>query len=176
MHMREMFSLLAALVCSFLLATSLFGCSSASTSAGGTSISSPTASASQAAQVDDAASGVPASVSVTESGSYTSKDEVALYIHTYGHLPANYISKTKARAAGWKSSAGNLNEVLPGKSIGGSTYHNDDGALPAAKNRTWTECDIDYAGGYRGEKRIIFSNDGLVYYTGNHYQTFQRIF
>lgn len=114
--------------------------------------------------------------SVTEDGTYTSKDEVALYLHTYGHLPSNFISKTKARAAGWVSSEGNLDEVLPGKSIGGSTYYDDDGDLPAADGRTWTECDIDYHGGYRGSEREIFSNDGLVFYTDDHYQTFEQLY
>lgn len=120
--------------------------------------------------------GVPASTHVDESGTYTSKDEVALYVHEYGHLPSNYISKTKARKAGWDSSEGNLQEVCPGKSIGGSRFYDEDAQLPAADGRTWTECDIDYEGGFRGSKRVIFSNDGLVYYTDDHYQTFTRIF
>lgn len=115
-------------------------------------------------------------MTVTENGTYTSKDEVALYLREYGHLPSNFISKTQAREAGWKSSEGNLDEVLPGMSIGGSRYYNEEGALPSESGRTWTECDIDYQGGYRGGERIIFSNDGLVYYTGDHYQTFERIF
>jgi hypothetical protein len=123
-----------------------------------------------------AASPAVSSAAVAEDGAYTDKDEVAAYIHAYGHLPSNYISKTKARAAGWDSAEGNLDEVCPGKSIGGSEYYNDDGRLPEASGRTWTECDIDYAGGYRGAERIIFSNDGLVYYTGDHYQTFERLY
>ena len=123
-----------------------------------------------------ASSAGAASASVAEDGTYTSKVEVAAYIHAYGHLPSNFISKTKARAAGWDSAEGNLDEVCPGKSIGGSEYYNDDGKLPEAGGRTWTECDIDYAGGYRGAERIIFSNDGLVYYTGDHYQTFERLY
>ncbi len=77
-----------------------------------------------------------ADTTIDEDGSYTSKDEVALYIHTYRHLPGNFVSKTKARAAGWDSDAGNLAEVLPGKSIGGSRFYNDEGALPDAKGRT----------------------------------------
>ena len=117
-----------------------------------------------------------AAASVSESGSYTSKDEVAAYIHEFGHLPANFISKTKARKAGWVPSKGNLDEVCPGKSIGGSRYHNDDGALPDARGRTWTECDIGYEGGFRGSERIVFSDDGLVFYTGDHYQTFERLY
>ena len=114
--------------------------------------------------------------SVVEDGTYTSKDEVALYIHTYGHLPSNFISKTKAKEAGWVSSEGNLDEVCPGKSIGGSTFYNDDGLLPEADGRTWKECDINYTGGFRGSERIVFSNDGLIYYTNDHYQTFEQLY
>jgi hypothetical protein len=117
-----------------------------------------------------------ASVSVTEDGRYTSKAEVALYIHTYGHLPSNFISKTKARRAGWVSSKGNLGDVCPGMSIGGSIFYNDDGLLPDADGRTWKECDVDYAGGYRGSERIVFSNDGLIYYSSDHYRTFERLY
>ncbi len=113
---------------------------------------------------------------VEESGTYTSKDEVAAYIHKFGHLPSNFISKTKAREAGWVASQGNLDEVCPGKSIGGSRFYNDDGLLPDAPGRTWTECDIDYHGGSRGAKRIVFSNDGLIYYTADHYKTFEQLY
>lgn len=141
-----------------------------------TSSSQVTNTTAAAGATDASSAGAAASVSVTEDGTYTSKDEVACYIHLYGHLPSNYISKTKARAAGWDSSEGNLDEVLPGRSIGGSTYYNDDGKLPDATGRTWTECDIDYTGGYRGAERIIFSNDGLIYYTGDHYETFDRLY
>lgn len=113
---------------------------------------------------------------VTEDGEYSTKDEVAAYIHEFGHLPGNYVSKTKAGKAGWVSSEGNLWDVLPGRSIGGSRYWNDDGALPEADGRTWTECDINYQGGYRGPERIVFSNDGLVYYTPDHYQTWEQLY
>ena len=113
---------------------------------------------------------------IDEDGWYTSKEEVALYIHTYGRLPGNFISKTKARAAGWVSSKGNLDKVCPGMSIGGSEFYNDDGQLPDAKNRRWTECDIDYHGGYRGAERIVFSNDGLIFYTDDHYKTFEQLY
>lgn len=126
--------------------------------------------------VSEGDSQAASTVSVSENGTYTSKDEVALYIHTYGHLPNNFISKTKARNAGWDSSEGNLDEVLPGMSIGGSEFKNYDGQLPEAAGRTWTECDINYTGGYRGAERIVFSNDGLIYYTGDHYQTFEQLY
>lgn len=113
---------------------------------------------------------------IDRNGSYTSKKDVALYIHTYGKLPGNFISKTKARKAGWVPSKGNLQTVCPGKSIGGSVFYNDDRKLPDAKGRTWYECDIDYHGGTRNAKRIVFSNDGLIYYTGNHYKSFERLY
>ena len=115
-------------------------------------------------------------ITVTKDGTYTSPEEVALYIHTYGKLPSNYISKTKAIAAGWKSTEGNLTEVCPGKSIGGGRYYNDDGLLPEAEGRTYKECDVNYTGGYRGDERIIFSNDGLIFYTKDHYKTFEQLY
>ena len=113
---------------------------------------------------------------VEKDGWYTSKDEVALYIHTYGRLPGNFISKTKARNRGWDASIGNLDDVCPGMSIGGSRYYNDDGQLPDKKGRQWTECDINYSGGYRGAERIVFSNDGLIFYTADHYETFEQLY
>ncbi|MBQ9059127.1 MAG: hypothetical protein IJ125_08085 [Atopobiaceae bacterium] len=113
---------------------------------------------------------------VYEDGHYTSKDEVALYIHLYEHLPSNFISKTKAKKAGWVASKGNLQEVCPGMSIGGSVFYNDEGKLPDAPGRTWTECDINYEGGRRGAERIVFSDDGLIFYTADHYETFTQLY
>lgn len=118
----------------------------------------------------------PSQILVEENGWYTSKDDVALYIHEYGHLPSNFISKTKAKKAGWESSLGNLDEVCPGMSIGGGRYYNDDEALPESPGRTWKECDINYSGGFRNAERIVFSNDGLIYYTPDHYKTFYQLF
>ena len=128
------------------------------------------------AEAESAQPSSSGSLTVDEDGTYTSKDEVALYIHTYGHLPSNFISKTKAKKAGWVSSEGNLDEVCPGMSIGGSRFYNDDGLLPEADGRTWTECDINYHGGYRGPERTVFSNDGLIFYTANHYETFEQLY
>ena len=118
----------------------------------------------------------PQATTISRDGSYTSKEDVALYLHTYGELPSNFISKTKAREAGWDPQEGNLDEVCPGKSIGGSVFYNDDGALPDAPGRTWHECDINYQGGHRGPERIVYSNDGLVYYTPDHYKTFEQLY
>ncbi|MDO5118446.1 MAG: ribonuclease domain-containing protein [Coriobacteriales bacterium] len=120
-------------------------------------------------------------VTVEKGGSYTSKVEVALYIHKYGRVPDNYISKTKARNAGWINTEGNLWDVLPGKSIGGGGYYNegwgDEPILPETpEGRDWRECDINYQGGYRGPERLVYSDDGLVFYTGDHYESFERLY
>ena len=111
-----------------------------------------------------------------EHGSYTSRDEVALYLHTYGHLPDNYITKEEARALGWDAQAGNLQEVAPGKSIGGDRFGNREGLLPAERGRQYYECDIDYAGGTRNAKRIVYSNDGLIFYTDDHYASYTQLY
>lgn len=118
----------------------------------------------------------PEEASVTEDGFYILKDEVALYLHTYGHLPANYISKKEAQELGWDSKKGNLDEVAPGKSIGGSHFGNYEGMLPEKKGRKYYECDLEYEGGYRGAKRLIYSNDGLIFYTEDHYKTFEQLY
>ncbi len=112
---------------------------------------------------------------VREDGEYTSKEEVAEYIYIYGHLPSNYITKSEAEDFGWKS-MGNLDKVAPGKSIGGDKFGNREGLLPTAKGRKYYECDIDYKKGSRNAKRIIFSNDGLIYYTDDHYESFELLY
>lgn len=115
-------------------------------------------------------------VHVEQDGEYTSKEEVAAYIHAFGELPRNFVTKTKARKAGWDASDGNLQDILPGKSIGGGGFENDEGNVPRVKGRVWYECDIDYHGGYRGGKRLVYSNDGLIYYTGDHYKTYELLY
>ena len=114
-------------------------------------------------------------VPVEEDGSYTSKWEVAAYIHKYDSLPDNFITKKEAQNLGWNSREGNLHKVAPGKSIGGDRFGNYEGQLPEKKGRRYYECDIDYEGGYREEERIIFSDDGLIFYTDNHYQSFEQL-
>lgn len=113
---------------------------------------------------------------VTEDGSYTTREEVALYLHTFGHLPGNYITKKEAEQLGWDNKKGNLWEVAPGKSIGGSHFGNYEKQLPEKKGRKYYECDINYEGKYRGAERIIYSDDGLVFYTGDHYKTFEQLY
>ena len=149
--------------------SSAAGSASASDAAG-------SASASASGAAGSASADSAQSVSVTRDGTYTDKDHVAAYIHEYGKLPSNFISKTKAKKAGWDSESGNLWDVCPGKSIGGGTFYNDDGLLPEKSGRTWKECDIDYEGGYRGAKRICYSSDGLIYYTSDHYQSFTQLY
>lgn len=113
---------------------------------------------------------------ITEEGFYTSKEEVALYLYTFGKLPGNYLTKREAEDLGWEASEGNLWEVTEKMSIGGDRFGNREGLLPSASGRKWYECDIDYAGGYRNEKRIVYSSDGLIYYTGDHYESFTQLY
>ena len=112
---------------------------------------------------------------IDEDGEYNSKDDVALYIYTYGHLPKNYVTKNEAREKGWEG--GSLEDYFPGCSIGGDSFGNREGNLPTKKGRKYTECDIDTKGKKsRGAKRIVFSNDGLIYYTEDHYETFELLY
>lgn len=112
---------------------------------------------------------------IEEAGTYTTKEDVARYIHTYGHLPENFITKKQAQALGWEG--GSLEPYAPGKCIGGSRFGNYEGILPEKDGRTYTECDIDTLGAEkRGGKRIVFSNDGLIYYTEDHYETFELLY
>lgn len=115
-------------------------------------------------------------IRVQETGNYTSKEEVARYLHLYGHLPSNYIAKRAAEEKGWNAREESLDEILPGMSIGGSTFGNYEGLLPSKKGRRYFECDIDYEGGYRNAKRIVYSNDGLIFYTEDHYQSFEALY
>lgn len=130
----------------------------------------------QSGQTDGETSDSDTDAQIDEDGVYTAKDEVAAYIHAFGHLPANYISKKTAQQLGWDPSRGNLWDVAPGTSIGGDHFGNYEGQLPEKKGRKYTECDIDYDGGHRGAKRIIFSNDGLIFYTEDHYKTFTQLY
>lgn len=110
-----------------------------------------------------------------EDGTYTTKEDVALYIYLYGKLPSNFITKKEAEKLGWEG--GSLEPYAPGKCIGGSHFGNYEGLLPEAEGRVYTECDIDTLGAQkRGAKRIVFSNDGLIYYTEDHYESFELLY
>ena len=115
------------------------------------------------------------SAQLDENGVYTSAEDVALYIHTFGKRPSNFVTKNQAREAGWNG--GSLEPYLPGMCIGGDYFGNKEGILPKAGGRKWTECDIDTLGAdSRGAKRIVFSNDGLIYYTDDHYESFTLLY
>lgn len=111
---------------------------------------------------------------IKESGQYTSKKDVALYIYTYGHLPSNFITKGEAEALGWPG--GDLWKYANGKSIGGDYFGNYEERLPVKEGRVYHECDIGYKGGKRDDRRIVYSNDGLIYYTDDHYVTFTLLY
>ncbi len=118
---------------------------------------------------------VPTKAAIDENGSYDSKDEVALYIHTYGKLPKNYITKKEAEALGW--TGGSVEKYAKGKCLGGHSFGNYEGLLPKKSGRKYYECDIDTLGkSSRGAKRIVYSNDGLIYYTDDHYESFTLLY
>ncbi len=127
------------------------------------------------AQPTEEPTAAPTECPVREDGRYDTKDEVALYIHLFGHLPSNYIKKSRAQELGW--TGGSLEPYAPGCSIGGDRFGNYEGLLPRASGRYYTECDIGTKGkSSRGAKRIVFSNDGLIYYTGDHYDSFTLLY
>lgn len=112
---------------------------------------------------------------IDEDGWYYSKDEVALYLYTYGKLPVNFITKSEARELGW--TGGTVENYKEGAAIGGDKFGNREGLLPKKSGRQYYECDIDTKGkGSRGPKRIVFSNDGLVFYTSDHYESFELLY
>src|SRR5699024_9420732 len=115
-------------------------------------------------------------VQIDEDGYYTSKEDVSLYIHTYNKLPKNYITKKEAKNLGWESREGNLWDVTDKKSIGGDKFGNREGKLPEKEGRQYYECDINYEGGHRGAERLVYSNDGLIYYTEDHYDSFTLLY
>lgn len=182
-----MFKKLSAFLLALVLTLSLSGCSQEASELAGAlaevgieealnyaeEVLSESAPASSAANTETAAPESPPAID--EFGSYTTKEDVALYLHTYGRLPDNFITKDEARALGWNG--GNLEPYAPGMCIGGNTFGNREGLLPAKEGRTYTECDIDTMGAKsRGAKRIIFSNDGLIYYTEDHYESFTLLY
>ncbi|MBQ2897952.1 MAG: phage head morphogenesis protein [Clostridia bacterium] len=98
-----------------------------------------------------------------------------VWLKMYGELPGNYVDKDYAKEHGWKSIKGNLREVLPGATMGGNIYYNNEHILPEKPGRIWHEADINYDGGFRNTHRLLYSNDGLVFVTYDHYQTFYEI-
>ena len=97
------------------------------------------------------------------------------YLKNYGKLPSYYITKAKAEELGYKSYLGNLSKIAPSGMLFKGIYQNRNGHLPSATNRIWYEADINYEFGFRGTDRILFSNDGLIFVTYDHYHTFIEI-
>lgn len=138
------------------------------------SIANDVSSSSQPAEDSDTPTSEAADITVTEDGSYTSKDEVAAYLHSYGKLPSNYLTTEAAKALGWDGES-DLWAVQSGASIGGDEYGNHAGLLPSADGRTWKQCDVAYNGGTRGPERLVYSSDGLIYYSPDRFTTFEEI-
>lgn len=107
---------------------------------------------------------------------YSTPEEVALYLYVFVELPPNFLTKDEARDLGWVSSEGNLWEVADGMSIGGDIFGNREGLLPEDDAHVYYECDVNYEGGFRGSERVVFSDDGLIYYTGDHYESFELLY
>ena len=106
----------------------------------------------------------------------TDPQEIADYIFEHGELPENFITKQEAKDLGWDSSWNYVSDVAPGMSIGGDYFGNYEGKLPKIKGRKYYECDCWYTGGKRSAYRIIYSTDGHVWYTEDHYNTFIELF
>jgi len=110
-----------------------------------------------------------------EDGAYTTKDDITAYLIAYGTLPDNFMTKDEARALGW--SGGGLDDYSYGMCIGGDSFGNYEGLLPEASGRQYYECDVDTLhADSRGAKRIVYSGDGLIYYTNDHYESFTLLY
>jgi ribonuclease len=104
----------------------------------------------------------------------TKEAVVVPYVKQFHRLPRCYITKKYARKRGWDPAKGNLCEVLPGRAIGGDRFTNREGRLPEKPRRKWYEADLNYNCAHRNADRLLFSNDGLVFVTKDHYKTFAQ--
>ncbi|HCH51641.1 MAG TPA: ribonuclease [Proteus sp.] len=105
----------------------------------------------------------------------TQANKVTDYLQRHQQLPDFYLTKKEARANGWDAKAGNLCEVLPGRAIGGDRFMNREKQLPEKSGRQWFEADVNYHCGHRGSDRLLYSNDGLIYLTTDHYRTMTKV-
>lgn len=132
-----------------------------------------------AAALTDSPTAVPARTekptAAPKQTAITAPQDIADYIFAHGKLPDNFLTKNEARQLGWDSSQNYVSDVAPGYSIGGDRFGNYEGLLPDASGRKWYEADANYTAGLRGAERILYSSDGLVYYTNDHYQTFTEM-
>ncbi|BBG60045.1 Ribonuclease precursor [Providencia rustigianii] len=105
----------------------------------------------------------------------TAQNNVVSFMEKYQKLPAFYITKKQAREAGWDAKKGNLCDVLPGRAIGGDRFSNREKRLPMTDSRQWYEADINYRCGHRGADRLLYSSDGMIFVTTDHYKSFQQV-
>lgn len=121
------------------------------------------------------ATGYTDGITIDPEGWYYSAFDVSLYLRAHGHLPENYITKDEARELGWEG--GSIEVYAPGYAIGGDLFGNQEGILPEEQGRVYYECDVDTKGeDSRGAHRLVYSNDGLIYYTSDHYETFKLLY
>lgn len=117
----------------------------------------------------------PSIPEATQAAALIEPQAIADYLFAHGELPDNFITKAEARALGWDSAKNYVSDVAPGKSIGGDRFGNYEGLLPEASGRQYYEADCNYVSGPRGAERIIYSSDGLVFYTEDHYESFSEL-
>lgn len=115
---------------------------------------------------------------VEESGLYTTRDSVAAYLCKFDKLPSNYVDKNEGISlyetkTGNTFSKWNFNPwTTLGVMIGGDVFENREGLLPSG---SYHEADVDYSAKNRGTKRLIYQSDCVIYYTADHYETFNRL-
>ena len=164
---------LLALLLVFALTLGLIGCQFVPMDS---SLATPQATSPTPSQTQTEIPSDPDLPYLDKDGVYNSKEDVALYIHVYGCLPGNYVTKEEARAMGC-TSLGRIEDYLEHGAIGGNVFQNREGLLPKKSGRIYYECDIDtWNKTSRGAKRIVYSSDGLVYYTDDHYESFTLLY
>ena len=122
----------------------------------------------------DHTSDLSTETTINENGTYLSKDDVALYIHTFHKLPANYLTKKQASAKGWKENTSYVGDLCESCALGGDRFANREGLLPG--DQTYYECDVNYGGKKRNEQRLIYTSSGIVYYSDDHYNSFVLLY
>lgn len=112
--------------------------------------------------------------SIEKGQPYTAAEDVIVYLALYGALPPNYLTTAQAQALGWDGE-GDLWKIQDGACIGGDDFANLAGLLPSAEGRSWKQCDVNYAGGARGNERLVYSSDGLYYYSADRFSSFTEV-
>ncbi|ORM68018.1 ribonuclease domain-containing protein [Pantoea rwandensis] len=105
----------------------------------------------------------------------TEANTVARWLQQHHQLPDLYLTKSEARRQGWNPSKGDLCDVLPGRAIGGDRFSNREQRLPMQAGRKWFEADVNYDCGHRDADRLLYSSDGLIFITTDHYRSFKQV-